>query len=201
MYRKKNYQNHLFNIFLTLILTLFFSCVSPYRQPQSRCSRNLLAQGIKSDRQLAEFFLTENNDISLLEVQHLANLYIKESSIEGINSDVAFVQMCLETGFLRYGNLVKKEWHNYCGLGAEGPEKRGEIFETEEIGVRAHIQHLHAYATTVDVQLKQTLVDPRYSWPHKAKYAQTIFELALSWAMDKEYGNKLDALLTKLEQF
>ncbi len=183
---------------------LFFSCVStarPVPAVREECSRNLRARGIKSDLQLARFFLTENSELPVGKVQRLASYYIKEGAAEGINSDAAFVQMCLETGFLRFGNLVKSEWHNYCGLGAEGPEKPGERFETEELGVRAHIQHLHAYATTEDIKLNQPLVDPRYSWPHRTKYAETVFDLAGTWAMDKEYGNKLDELLSRLSLF
>lgn len=190
---------------IAVIVSAFFSCTST-RMPTAKvqkeeCSRKLLDRGIKTDLQLAEFFLSENPEITMGTVQSLALLYIREGAAEGINSDAAFVQMCLETGFLKFGNLVKKEWHNYCGLGAEGPEKPGERFATAELGVRAHIQHLHAYATTEDVKLNQPLVDPRYSWPHKTRLAHTVFELAGTWAMDKEYGNKLDAYLEKLSAF
>ena len=109
--------------------------------------------------------------------------------------------MCLETGFLRFGNLVKNEWHNYCGLGAIDSSKPGEKFPDQQTGVRAHIQHLQAYATTEDVKLKKALVDPRYNWVHKTKLAYSVFDLAGTWATDKNYGTKLDALLARLEQF
>ena len=161
----------------------------------------MLADGIKNENQLAEFFLSENPNISLQKVKSLAKDYIQEAKTEGINSDVAFVQMCLETGFLKFGNLVKSDWHNYCGLGAINSSKPGEKFPDQQTGVRAHIQHLQAYATTEDVKLKKTLVDPRYNWVHKTKLAYSVFDLAGTWAADKNYGTKLDALLAKLEQF
>ena len=129
-----------------------------------------------------------------------AQLYIDEASAENINSDIAFAQMCLETGFLRFGGLVQKEWHNYCGLGAISAEQPGCIFETEQLGVRAHIQHIQAYATTEDVQLNNELIDPRYSWVHKTKFAVTVGDMAKSWAADPEYACKLEKLLERMEE-
>lgn len=131
----------------------------------------------------------------------MAKFYVEEAAAEGINSDVAFVQMCLETNYLRFGNLVSAEMHNYCGLGAIDENHRGEIFETERLGVRAHIQHLHAYGTTSDFVLKNALIDSRYKYVNPRGKAPTVFELAGTWAADKEYGRKLDALLSALEEF
>lgn len=204
---KKSSKNLKMSFVLTAMLValnslLFFSCVSSAQHEQiSYCSRELLGKGIKTPEQLAEFFVSENPEISLSRVKSLANDYVIEAQIEGINSDVAFVQMCLETGFLKFGNLVKAEWHNYCGLGAIDANNPGEKFKDQKTGVRAHIQHLQAYATTQDVKLNQPLVDPRYSWVHKAKFAQSVFDLAGTWATDVNYGNKLDNLLSKLENF
>ena len=187
-------------ISLILFAFAFFSCVSlPERE---KCSNELLGNGIKDSNQLTSFFMNHKPDFSdPKKVERLAELYIKEASIEGINSDVAFVQMCLETGFLGFGNLVLPEMNNFCGLGAMDAEHPGLYFESEEIGVRAHIQHLQAYATTAEVELKQPCVDPRYSWPHKAKFARTVHELAGHWATDPDYGIKLERLLDELSRF
>ena len=68
-------------------------------------------------------------------------------------------------------------------------------------GVRAHIQHLHAYGTTEDIPLKNELVDPRYKFVKPRGKATDIFGLAGTWAADKEYGAKLDRLLSELEEF
>ena len=46
------------------------------------------------------FFISKNPDAKYEKVMRLAEYYISECNIEGINSDVAFIQMCLETGFL-----------------------------------------------------------------------------------------------------
>jgi hypothetical protein len=127
--------------------------------------------------------------------KEFAKIYIEEAAIEGVNHDVAFSQMCLETGFLSYGGLVTPDMNNFCGLGSIGPGQSGERFPTPEIGVRAQIQHLKAYAT--DEPLKQTLVDPRRRWVRYGS-APTIYALAGTWAADREYGRKLKTILDNL---
>ena len=197
-------------LFVTLLCTMtvvitacFSSCQSlaPVEKEHIYISRRLLAKGELTAEQLAAFFLQENNEKEWDEIYNFAALYIEEAAAENINSDFAFAQMCLETGFLRFGGLVQPEWHNYCGLGAISAAEPGCIFETEQLGVRAHIQHIQAYATKEDVPLNNELVDPRYNWVHKTKYAVTVGDLALSWAADPDYATKLDKLLTRMEQF
>lgn len=195
---KKNLLSKLF--LLMLFPLLFFSCMS-LPKDNVFCSRELSGKPVKNQNQLVEFFLSENPEFDKNEISILADYYIDEAKTENINSDVAFVQMCLETGFLQFGNLVTKEMNNFCGLGAIDENHRGEKFETPLLGVRAHIQHLQAYATTQDVKLNNELIDPRYNWVHKTKLAKNVFELSGAWATDLNYGKKLDGLLTKLEQF
>ena len=179
------------------------ACVSAQRTPEPEpepliLSRRLLDAGQLNANQLAHFFTSRNSEADPEHIRQFAQYYIDEAAAEGINSDVAFAQMCLETGYLRFGGLVQPEFHNYCGLGAMDAEHPGEIFETEELGVRAHIQHLQAYATTEEVALHKELVDPRYNWVHKTKLVEDIFGLAGTWASDPLYGEKLDGILNQL---
>lgn len=191
-------------LFFCAMQCVFFSCVTakPPVEEAHPCSRALRASGIKTAAELAAFFSSKNPDYAAADILALATLYVEEGAAEGINSDAAFVQMCIETGWLRFGGLVTPDMNNFCGLGAMDAEHPGERFETPRLGVRAHIQHLQAYATTADVQLNQPLVDPRYSWVHKARFASTVFELANTWAVgDAQYGEKIDRLLAELEAF
>ena len=189
------------------LIACFSSCKTikkeeiPEPKEPVQLSRKLLGKGQLTATQLADFFINENPEKSRQEIYDFAALYIEEAAAENINSDFAFAQMCLETGFLRFGGLVQPEWHNYCGLGAISAEQPGCIFETEQLGVRAHIQHIQAYATTEDVLLNNELVDPRYNWVHKTKFAQTIEELAASWAAEPKYADKLENLLQRMEAF
>ena len=194
-----------FTLLLAFVLFIFNSCTSVPKERKHheplKLSRRILDQGQLTADQLTDYFLSRNSNADRAHIRRFAQYYIDEAAAEGINSDVAFAQMCLETGFLRFGGLVQPDFHNYCGLGAMDAEHPGEIFETEELGVRAHIQHLQAYATTEDIALHKELVDPRYNWVHKTKYIETIYELAGNWATDPQYGQKLEANLVNMENF
>jgi hypothetical protein len=158
----------------------------------------IIGEGRTSLQNMTSFLLGTNPAADGDYVEALAAYYIEEARREGVNHDIAFVQMCLETSFLRFGGLVTPEMNNFCGLGAIGPDQRGEYFPTPQIGVRAHIQHLKAYAT--DEPPKQELVDPRYRWVRYGS-APTIQGLSGTWAADKGYAAKLEKILARLYGF
>jgi hypothetical protein len=158
----------------------------------------IMGKGLVSVRLMADFLLSSNSRADRGFTEALAGLYAKEADVEGVNHDVAFAQMCLETGFLAYGGLVTPDMNNFCGLGAIGPGQPGERFPDSATGVRAHIQHLKAYAT--EEPLKQELVDPRYRW---VRYGSSplIKGLAGTWAADKNYAEKISGILERLYEF
>ncbi|MDR0321314.1 MAG: glucosaminidase domain-containing protein [Treponema sp.] len=159
---------------------------------------HIMGSGKINAEKMAFFLLQNNLQADAGFVQTLMRLYIEESALEGVNHDVAFSQMCLETGFLKYGNLVQFEWNNFCGLGAIGPEQPGLIFPDPRTGVRAHIQHLKAYAT--DEPLNLALVDPRYRYVRKGS-SPTIEGLSGTWAADRQYAIKINEILQRLYEF
>lgn len=195
----KSFKTFFAAIIFAVTLIFLNSCVSKPKEAEVlQLSRRILDQGQLTASQLADFFMSRNPEADRAHILQFAQYYIDEAAAEGINSDAAFAQMCLETGFLKFGGLVQPEFHNYCGLGAMDADHPGEQFETEELGVRAHIQHLQAYATKEETQLNKELIDPRYNWVHKTKYIETIFELTGTWATDPHYGEKIDGLLTAM---
>jgi hypothetical protein len=157
-----------------------------------------MGKGLISQAGLSAFLLTNNPGIDVSFAEELSALYLEEAADEGINHDIAFAQMCLETGFLRYGGLVTPEMNNFCGLGAINEDSPGESFSSPQIGVRAHIQHLKAYASTDG--LNRELVDPRYFWVRYGS-APTVDNLTGAWAADREYGIKLRKILGRLYFF
>ena len=182
------------------------SCVSsPKKEAETKeprlLSRLIMDQGQLTAEQLAAYFMSRNSQADPDHIRQFAQYYIDEAAAEGVNSDVAFAQMCLETGYLNFGGLVQPEFHNYCGLGAMDAEHPGEQFPDEQTGVRAHIQHLQAYGTKEETQLNGELVDPRYNWVHKTKYVEDIYGLAGTWATDPLYGQKLETVLTNMGYF
>jgi hypothetical protein len=88
--------------------------------------------------------------------------------------------------------------NNFCGLGSLNTDHPGETFPSPQIGVRAHIQHLKAYAS--DEGLNQELVDPRYRWVRYGS-SPTVEKLTGAWAADREYGNKIRGILERLYRF
>lgn len=197
-------------IFLALIISCnliaFSACKSTELFPEETegqpVSRTIAAPGTKSAAQLYNFYkghLPKGGKYS--KAKKIAQIYIEECAAEGINSDVAFIQMCHETDFLRYGNLVKPSWNNFCGLGAINKEQPGLRFKTMREGVRAHVQHLHAYGTTEDVVLQNELIDPRYKYVRPRGKAPDITGLAGTWAADKQYSEKLEKYLVELEGY
>lgn len=162
---------------------------------------SIVSRGEKTAEQMTDFFFSHNQDADREQVMRMAKTYITEASAEGINSDIAWVQMCNETGFLKFNNLVTPDMHNYCGLGAIDKTHRGEKFATETLGIRAHIQHLHAYATPAYKHLKQKCIDPRYSRVRPRGKAVTIDKLTGTWAKNPAYGDLLKELLIELKKY
>jgi len=160
--------------------------------------RPILGKGETPVETLVSFFLSENKNADREYIKELANYYIAEAEAEGINHDVAFAQMCLETGFLRFGGLVSPEMNNFCGLGSTGPGVPGASFPTAQLGIRAHIQHLQAYAT--DIPLQGELIDPRYHFVRRGSVPE-VQGLAGSWAADRHYAEKIETILGRLYHF
>ena len=158
----------------------------------------IMGEGKISEEKLTLFFESNSPWADLNFVRALMRMYIEESALEGVNHDIAFAQMCLETGFLNYGGLVQPEWNNFCGLGAIGPEQPGLIFPDPRTGVRAHVQHLKAYAC--EEPLNTELVDPRFRYVRRGS-SPTIEGLAGTWAADRTYAVKLNNILKRLYEF
>ena len=170
----------------------------PIGRGRAPVPESIMGNSVVPQKEMAAFLLESNPDVDTTYMEELANLYTEESAIEGVNSDVAFAQMCLETGFLRFGGLVTADMNNFCGLGAIGPNQRGLIFPNPRMGVRAHIQHLKAYAT--EEPLKQALIDPRFHYVKRGS-SPAIDGLAGTWAEDRAYAEKIRNILERLYTF
>ena len=110
-------------------------------------------------------------------VKQLVHLYYVEGGREGIRPDIALCQAIKETGVWGYGGDVIPEQNNYCGLGTTGGGVKGEFFATPQLGVRAHIQHLLAYASKRMPRVE--VVDPRYELIKK--WRPQIFGKLTKW--------------------
>ncbi|SEQ33715.1 N-acetylmuramoyl-L-alanine amidase [Piscibacillus halophilus] len=121
----------------------------------------------------------------------IANYYLELGKKYSVRGDVAFAQAILETDYFRFTGLVQPDQNNYAGIGATGPENSGASFETPEEGVRAHIQHLYAYASNRSLPEEEELVDPRFDLVTRAS-APTWFGLNGKWAVPGDsYGQSI----------
>lgn len=154
----------------------------------------IMTPGICTEVQLL-MFIKSQNESALVTFPEIGKLYREEGSIEGVNYDIAFCQMCLETNFLQFGQEVLSTQNNFAGLGSVGGATETASFPSARIGVRAHIQHLKAYASTEP--LVQELVDPRFRFVTRG-IAPLIPQLSGRWTADLQYGEKILALLRRL---
>ncbi|OUC13790.1 MAG: cell wall hydrolase [Alkalinema sp. CACIAM 70d] len=140
-------------------------------------------------------FLKTNNELGVRDYPDIAKLYREEGSIEGVDYDIAFAQMCFETNYLRFGGDIKASQNNFGALGTVGGGTEGASFASARIGVRAHIQHLKAYASTEP--LVQENVDPRFRFVTRG-IAPLVGQLSGRWREDIDYGDKILGILRRL---
>ncbi len=137
-------------------------------------------------------------------IDALCQIYIDEAAAEGVRADVAFAQAMKETGWLKYGGIVKIEQFNFAGLGALDGNGQGQCasFKTVQEGVRAQIQHLKAYGSKEP--LKNACVDPRFDKVTRgsALYVEWLGikenPQGLGWATGEGYGFSIVDMIGKM---
>ena len=137
-------------------------------------------------------------------IEQFAQIVYEEAKAEGVRAEVVFAQCMLETGFLKYGGDVLPNQYNFAGIGATGAV-HGASFENVRVGVRAHVQHLKAYASLDG--LTQQCVDPRFNLVARgcAQYVEWLGmkenPKGYGWASAKNYGpnivNMMNSILSK----
>ncbi|MBE9063317.1 N-acetylmuramoyl-L-alanine amidase [cf. Phormidesmis sp. LEGE 11477] len=154
----------------------------------------IMSHGSTTEVTLSNFLRTENKS-ALETFPDIAELYRQEATTEGVDYDIAFCQMCVETDFLRFPGLVRSVQNNFAGL-ADGSGNFA-TFPSARIGVRAHIQHLKAYASTEPLARPQ--VDPRFDFVKRGS-APLVGQLSNLWEADPLYGDRIIARLNELYQ-
>lgn len=120
--------------------------------------------------------------------ESIATYYMRHGEALGIRWDIAFFQMLIETGNLKFGGDVRPSQNNFAGLGATGGGEHGESFKDVSTGVRAHLEHLLMYTgekvenpvaeRTRKVQEWGVLTD----WQKTIRGPMTFTQLARKWA-------------------
>lgn len=113
--------------------------------PEVKISASNKVPSCATPERLTEYLRQRNPRLNS-RFEDIAALYKKHGETLGIRWDIAFFQMILETGALRFTGDVRADQNNFAGLGASGGGAHGERFADVSSGVKAHLQHLLMYA-------------------------------------------------------
>ena len=138
-------------------------------------------------------------------LEEFCQIYYEEANAEGIKAEVAFAQAMHETGWLQFGGDVKIEQFNFAGIGATGNGASGASFNDVRTGVRAHIQHLKAYAS--NAPLNNEKVDPRFDYVtrNSAPYVEWLGQkenpTGAGWATSEGYGYRIKNIILQIFEY
>lgn len=131
------------------------------------------------------------------DIRSFCQVYYDEATAEGVDPALAFTQAMKETGFLKFTGQVKIDQFNFAGMGVTDAGTNGDSYQNVREGIRAHVQHLKAYAVK-NPAFANPVVDKRYSsWfaANRSGTAPYIEWLGISenpsgfgWAAEKGYG-------------
>lgn len=162
----------------------------------------IMGTAVATAAQMQTYIKTVNPSVAQ-SVIDMIPLYLSEGAAEGVRGDIAFAQSCLETGNFGFsGSDVTLDQNNFCGMGVTANGMKGNSFDTPQLGIRAQIQHLKAYASTD--ALKNALVDPRFQYVARgsAEYVEWLGQQenpnGKGWAAGAGYGGKILAILKKV---
>lgn len=162
----------------------------------------IMGKAAASVEQMEKYIKAKNGAVAQ-SVLDLLPLYLSEGETEGVRGDIAFAQSCLETGNFGFsGSEVTLEQNNFCGMGVTDNGMKGNSFDTPQLGIRAQIQHLKAYASTDG--LVNENIDPRFKYVSRgsAPYVEWLGiqenPQGKGWAAGAGYGNKILDILKNM---
>ncbi|WP_052947763.1 glucosaminidase domain-containing protein [Aneurinibacillus tyrosinisolvens] len=169
--------------------TIFIPFSSTLLNSKTTGKQPIMGKALATEQQMLAFARKVNPNFPT----QLPKLYLEIGEKYGIRGDIAFCQMLKETGYHRFGGVVTANQHNYAGIGAVGNSRttKGNYFTTPEQGVRAHIQHLYAYASKGKLPAYEPVADPRFKYVARG-IAPNWQNLNGRWAVPgKGYGEDI----------
>ena len=164
--------------------------------------QKIMGQAKATAEQMKAYIKRVNPEVAQSVIKMIP-LYLTEGEAEGVRGDIAFAQSCLETGNFTYkGSAVTLDQNNFAGIGVTKNGMKGNSWATPQLGIRAQIQHLKAYASTD--RLFGTCVDPRFTYVVRG-CAEFVEWLGIQenphrygWASGKGYGTKIIEILNNI---
>lgn len=173
------------------------------RNAQSQIYHSVITKSTTTVNQMVNYYNAKASypsyygSADAADIRAFCQMYYEEATAEGVNPALAFCQAMKETGFLRFNGQVQIEQFNFAGMGVTDSTTNGDSYQNVREGIRAHVQHLKAYAVK-NPTFANPVVDKRYSsWfaANRSGTAPYIEWLGISenpfgfgWATEKGYG-------------
>ena len=141
-------------------------------------------------------------------IDQFCQVLVEEANAEGVSGEIVFMQVMLETNWLRFGGDVSVEQCNFAGIGAVGGGARGNDLRMDldgdgssdgvRAGLRVQVQHLKAYASTAG--LVNARLDPRFGYVRRGSVTMVQglgipdYPAGVGWAADAGYGMRIVSL-------
>ena len=169
----------------------------------------IMGKSVATVEQMRAFIRAINPDVDQ-KIIDMIPYYLSEGAAEGVRGDIAFAQSCVETGYFKFektgtGSVVTIDDNNFCGLGVTQLGIHGCIFDTPQEGIRAQIQHLKAYGSTLPLNGAQ--IDPRFGYVQRgcAEYWDWLGmqenPQGLGWAGAANYGPVILSIYSRILQY
>lgn len=170
--------------------------------PSGVSGTKIMGAAVVTADQMRAYIKAKNPKVAQ-SVLDMVPLYLSEGAAEGVRGDIAFAQSCLETGNFGFaGSAVTLDQNNFCGMGVTANGMKGNSFSTPQLGIRAQVQYLKAYASTEP--LKNECIDPRFKYVARG-CAEVVEWLGQKenpqgkgWATGAGYGEKIIAILNAI---
>lgn len=170
--------------------------------PSDVSGTKIMGAAVATAEQMRTYIKAKNPKVAQ-SVLNMVPLYLSEGAAEGVRGDIAFAQSCLETGNFGFaGSAVTLDQNNFCGMGVTANGMKGNSFSTPQLGIRAQMQHLKAYASTEP--LKNECIDPRFKYVVRG-CAEVVEWLGQKenpqgkgWATGAGYGEKIITILNSI---
>lgn len=136
----------------------------------------------------------------------------------GILPEVMCSQICVETGYFKFGGVLDASYHNTCGLkttkgGSDKAASAHMKFKSWEEGINAHADHLALYAGAKGFpkyspetkgyynekcKANGTTKDPRH-FTYLYGKCKTVEGLSGTWATNKKYAELILTLVKEIQ--
>lgn len=196
-------------LWLTSMLLLALTSGHALALPEIRTHDRNRVPACVTPARLMHFMTTRNTSLDPA-FANIAKFYKQHGEAFRVRWDYAFFQMLLETNYLtyktgggRWGDVNPRQ-NNFAGLGTIGGGVPGDSFPDVSSGVLAQTQHLVAYSGEhVENPMARRTRERQgdiIERSRKLGRAVTFRDLTRRWAVDRRYGQSIEAVAARYRE-